>query len=238
MKIGLSISTHSSDDTTPKRIEIIKECLDSVPQNDNIYVNIVADGVVEEHKKLLDIYPFDIIYQENRGISSTKNIGIKNIIDNGCDIGFLMDDDMIIKDEKVFDHYSNIMKSTGIPHFSYYIDRNNCQEIILEKNVTIAKTPLVNGCLLTFTKDLIEDIGYFKILPYKYGHEHSNFSRRCLHYGKIPFFCDIINANKYIELNPDSINLRSGVFPEYDSVEMKTNEKISYSLDRYVPFNL
>ena len=33
----------------------------------------------------------------------------------------------------------------------------------------------------------------------KYGYEHINFSHRCIHHNMIPFCCDIINPNKYID---------------------------------------
>jgi len=42
---------------------------------------------------------------------------------------------------------------------------------IVNKRNEILKTAHVNGCFLTGSRTLIEKIGYFKVFPYKYGHE-------------------------------------------------------------------
>jgi len=240
MNIGLSISTYSDENTHIERYDIIERCLQSLLDNlpDNVYINIVSDGMTETHRNIVNKFPFELIERkENGGISKTKNTGIKAILDKGCDIGFLCDDDMIFKSKDLFEKYAEVMTKTGIPHMCLFLEDNgsNCYEI--DYNGTfIKKTPWVNGCFLTFTRQLIEDIGYFKVLPYKYGHEHSNFTRRCVNQGKIPYYSDLVNSLEYINIQGESLGtIKSLSF--VDEVQFKNNEELSIQdLDKYIKF--
>ena len=210
MKLGISISTHSNENTPIERYDIIESCLQSLVDNkpEDLIVNIVSDGITEEHRKLLKKYPFDHIEREiNGGVAKTKNTSINQLLLSGCDIGFLSDDDMIFKDKELFNAYSDAMTRTEIPHYCLFLEDNgeNCN-IKNINGVDIKQTPWVNGCFLTFNRKLIEDVGYFKILSYKYGHEHGNFTRRVTHQGHNPFYCDIINSKELIDINVDSLS--------------------------------
>lgn len=196
MDLGISISSYSNKFTPLERYEIIDKCLNSlsnIKKKYNIYINIVNDTITETHKKILDKYDFPIINNPfNMGIAYTKNIGIKSILDQGLNYGILIDDDIIIKKHELIEKYYNGMKNTEYNHFSYFIERediNITKHIINDQN--IIHTPYVNGCILTFTRKLIEECGYFEILPYKWGHEHSKFSLRLLHKKYVPAWADI-----------------------------------------------
>lgn len=238
MKIGISISTHSDENTPIGRYNIIEQCFQSLLDNkpDDLLINIVSDGITEKHLEIINKFPFiHIEKRENTGISKTKNTGIKYLLDNGCDIGFLSDDDIIFKSKRVFDVYTKAIQETHIPHFSLFVqdDGKNCERKTIN-GYDIKKTPWVNGCFLTFTKELIEEIGYFKVLTYKYGHEHSNFSRRCLHYKKSPFWCDIINSHDLIGINHLSFSSNS-MGDTIDQSLFEKNLQESYkNLDEYV----
>lgn len=196
MNIGISISAYSNSDTPPERYQIIERCLDSlseIKKKYNIYINIVNDTITENHKNILDKYDFPIINNPfNMGIAYTKNIGIKSILEQGLDYGILIDDDVIIKKHELVEKYYNGMKNTYYNHFSYFIERED-EKITKHTldNENVIHTPYVNGCILTFTRKLIEECGYFEILPYKWGHEHSKFSLRVLQKGFIPAWVDV-----------------------------------------------
>lgn len=239
MNIGLSISTYSDSNTPIERYSIIENCLQSLLDNlpNDVYINIVSDGMTEQHRAILNKFPFEVIERDyNGGVAEAKNTGIKAILDKGCNIGFLCDDDMIFKSKELFNAYADTMTKTGIPHMCLFLEDNgeNCRDIN-HNGTTVKKTPWVNGCFLTFTKQLIEEIGYFKVLPYKYGHEHSNFTRRCVHQNKIPYYCDIINSRDYIDIDKSSLSgIKSISNVDYD--RFKDNEHASIqNLDEYVP---
>lgn len=197
MNIGISISAYSNSDTPTERYQIIERCLDSlseIKKKYNIYINIVNDTITETHKKILDKYDFPIINNPfNMGIAYTKNMGSYHILEQGLDYGILMDDDIIITDTNIIEKYYNAIKKTGFDHISMYIFKesdHNVQDFIY-KGVRLKRCPTVNGCFLTFSRESIARTGYFNILPYKIGHEHSNFTFKNVHFGVIPFLVDI-----------------------------------------------
>ena len=211
--VGVSISTHSNNDTDSKRYDIIEQCFQSLVDinPDNVSINIVSDGITDRHEKLINKFPFHHIKRKvNGGISKAKNSGIDYILKQGNDFGFLVDDDVIFKDKEVFNSYVSTMIKTGLPHYSLFLqdDGKNCT-IKTINGCDIKQTPWVNGCFLTFTRSLIKEIGYFKILSYKYGHEHSNFTRRVVHHKKIPYYCDLIGSTNLVTINDLSLSLNS-----------------------------
>jgi len=236
--LGVSITTYSDKHTTPQRYAIIKNCLKSLAANTpkSVTVHIVSDGITERHRNILKEFPqFKHIERSyNGGVAKAKNTSIKELLESGVDIGFLADDDMVFLDSSVFHQYARAIEITGIPHFSLFQESRDI--IKTHKNIALRCTPYIMGCFLTFTKELIEDIGYFRILPYKYGHEHSNFSLRCGLKGYIPFFCDIINSRSLVCTDTrgrDEYNSLSG---KIDMPRMKENERLSHQdLDRYEP---
>jgi glycosyltransferase involved in cell wall biosynthesis len=229
MKHGIAISTYFPKNYRAGRLEIftrsIRSLLDS---NFPGKIFIVDDGSdVVDHLDVLKTEDYDhrirvILKPKNSGIARTKNTCIRTLLDHGCPIGFLADDDLEYHTGWA-EHYINSMKLANIPHFSLFIEPGH--EDVEYNGHTIRRTPHVNGCFLTFTKDLIESVGYFKDLPYKYGHEHSNFSIRNTMMGKIPYYCDVVDSEKYLTLIPESVEIKSLL--EIDEEQFKNNESIA-----------
>lgn len=248
-KIGVSISSHSDNDTDERRYDIIEECLQSLIDSvdiSNLYINVVSDGITDKHMNILEKYPFEIVYHhKNLGISMAKNTGIEKILNNGCYYGFLLDDDLLFKDKEVFNSYVEAIIKTNIPHYSLYLHDDDQKwptlyhKIVNINGFDIKKTPMVNGCFLTFTKDLIDKIGYFRILSeYKYGHEHSNFSRRSIESKHNPFFCDVLNSTDMVYINGMSWGSvpSSGTLVNKEGLRINELESIKH-LTKYVDKN-
>ena len=244
-KFGISISTYSNLNTPKGRFDVIKRCLESIMEkvwntNNNVYVSIVSDTITKEHLEILENFPFHLIKnKQNMGIAYVKNIGIKSILDAGCDYGFLLDDDIVIKSGEIFLKYIEAIDKTGIGHFSYFIEDKSRCEIKSVNNYDILKTPHVNGILLTFTKKSIEKTGFFEIFPYKYGHEHSKFSVKNIHKKVSGFFCDIIEKESMISTD------RAAVFSTVIGTEdfcrdsfHKNSHLIYKDLDKIIDFEI
>ena len=235
IKFGISISSYSSENTPKQRFLIIKRCLDSI--NDlvykkykNIYINVCLDTGLENHHELLKQYPFHVIKnKKNMGISYTKNVGIKSILGQGCKYGFLLDDDVVIKNGIIFSKYIEAMEKTGYGHFSYLLHKNNhmkkCNKNIVNGH-EILRTPHVNGLLLSFSKEGIKKSGYFDILPYKYGHEHSKFSIKNIHFKVSPYFCDISEEGDYLEEQWSFQHSSVRGTKEFSELKFKQNESM------------
>jgi hypothetical protein len=239
MSFGISISTYFGKETKKERLEYFKQSIQSLYETSfDGKVFVVDDGSswkehIEYVNDLNDERFFIYKKEVNGGISKTKNTGIRLILENGFDKGVLVDDDVVFYegwDKK----YKDAMEKTGIPHFTVFCDKKRILKTKF-KNYEILRLPYVNGLFMTFTKKLIDCVGYFKVMPYKYGHEHSNFSLRCLHYGQIPFFCDIVDSKKYVLLIPESGKSPSiGNLKKEDKEHINKNAKFLHSKNKEI----
>ena len=218
MKVGLAFSTYTNDNTDLKRYTIIKRCFKSIEDylkktKLDIYAVIVVDGSIPDiHKSIIDDLSknINIYYKlENGGVSKVKNTGIRLILENNCEIGFLLDDDVLIK-ENCFEEYIDKIIKCNIPHMCYCqipelvhpkrdLIKMNIKEIDYNGEKLLKHGGEGVGCLLTFTKDLIDKIGYFRVMDGKYGYEHINFTLRCIFNKIIPHAFDLINSYNFID---------------------------------------
>lgn len=225
--IGIAISTYSQEGTDDSRYQIIKTSLKSLQKfideslvrfntkkvEYKYYTVIVVDGPIPvKHQKLLEQYNnvFDIHYKDiNGGVARVKNTSIRLLMDKKVDIGFLMDDDVEYKLDCLDKYVESIIKCQ-LHHMSYTQMNPIVHPIKIWESMGYIETTINNikvmkhkgkgvGCLLTFTPDLINKIGYFKVMEGKYGYEHINFTYRSLNCNMIPFVSDICNVNKYID---------------------------------------
>ena len=213
MKVGIFVTSYCE---TENRFQIIKESISTLLQHGCEYdIIIVNDGTTyEPHEAYLEALD-NVVYikQKNLGIAKAKNRCIKYFMDNDYDVGFLADDDLVYCGD-VFEKYIAAHKKTDIHHFSLFVAWG-CRRKLKKKkiqNFPILPTPWVNGPLLFITKQLIKKMGGFKIFPYKYGHEHSNFSIRAHKFSGLMKKCkfvDICDAGKLVKVHEKSVTTHS-----------------------------
>ena len=252
-KVGLAISTYSEEHTEKKRYEIIKKSLDSLEQilktnKINIYVVIVVDGNIPDiHNKLLHNYNFNIYRrEENGGVAKTKNTCIRLLKEQYVDIGYLADDDILYK-ENCFDVYTDFICKTKCHHLiACYPDPIvhpkhtwNKLNYILDtyQGEKIRKHTGNVGYFLSFTPELIEKIGYFRVLPNKFGSEHINFSKRALQMKMIPFHYDINDSVKYVE-HIGFWPIAENLYGKCHSISKSNQKKMSKENNKYVNVDL
>ena len=258
IKIGIAISTFTENKTSGKRYDIIEKSLNSLNKylestNLNIYTVVVVDGdIPQRHNSILNevnnLNKNIIIHkrEKNGGVARTKNTSIRLLLEQNVDIGFLMDDDVYYKKD-CFEQYVNAIINGKIHHIGFcqmhplvhpknewekmgYIQTNiNGQEVMKHGGGGV-------GCLLSFTKRVIEKIGYFKVMSGKYGYEHINFTHRCVENGLIPFPNDIIEPLKYIDhigfepVGYNKFNKSHSISESYRKTENSKN-KYEWKLD-------
>jgi glycosyltransferase involved in cell wall biosynthesis len=227
MKTALAISTFMREENFENRFQIFKECINSFCEsNYDGTLHLVDDGSeTKRHLHWVGEKKDDRIVvhfkPENGGVSRTKNTCIRLCLeDPEVKYFFLSDDDMVFKDKNWHEDYVKVMESTNIHHFSYALTScaRKTARVQNVNGVEVLRTAYVNGCFLTCSRKLIEQIGYFKVLPHKYGHEHSNFSVRCNKVTK--GFYDLKNSIELLELNGKSHDTKSIVV---NKVEMAEN---------------
>lgn len=236
LRKSIAFSTYVSKENTKKRIEIFKECIDSLYATNYSGPVIIVDdcSITDEHLNYASQYKPDIVQKSIRGgIAKAKNTGIRKCLESNSEIFFLSDDDVVFIDEDWVKYYEEAYLATGIEHISYALD-NSAQKnskIVSVNNYNVRHTPFVNGCFLMATKTLIDKIGYFKCMSEFYGHEHSNFSTRYQHFcgGK---FYDIVNSNDLIS-HRNTTNIPS-MSHEERIAGLKKNGKEFHKMEKYV----
>jgi glycosyltransferase involved in cell wall biosynthesis len=240
MNTGLAISTYFCEKTPPERLGIFKKSIESLfATGYTDFICVVDDGSTNtDHLTWIESLNIDVkilvIRHRHGGIAKTKNVCIRTLLDAGVDVGFLADDDMLYKNSAWADRYAQAVLHTGIDHYSYFLEDKPC-EVFSRGGVSIRKTPSVNGCFMTFTKSLVDKIGYFKILPHDYGHEHSNFSIRAARLAGPDGFYDLEGSGDLLELVGESVTHKSIGSVDYDL--FSENERSAILTEfKYEPF--
>ena len=172
-------------------------------------VFVIDDGSADaEHRAFLRSLRHPVIVREsNGGVPRGKNTCIRLLMEHGVDVGFLADDDVEFRPGWHLP-YLEAHARTGIEHFSWAWDEDPSGRMRkVRRRVSgfeIVRTSLVNGVLLTFTPRVVERVGGFRILPGRWGHTNTNWTRRILHAGLAPYFCDVVDSNRWIGLNEHS----------------------------------
>lgn len=211
MKIGLTILTCCTNNDS-RIANRLWNCLHSlgVNRDKNVQLFVVDDGGdrsknVIGHDKAIRSYDATLITRPHGGISRAKNTCLRVLMESGCDIGFIAEDDIEFLCGWL-PWYVDAIQSTGIGHFSWSWDHDPSEQWRCVRRVNghaIYETSRVNGSFLAFTREAVEKVGGFPILPAPWGHEHTNWTKRMIAAGVCPYFCDIKNSNDYIRMNPN-----------------------------------
>ena len=253
INIGIAISTFTEDKTEDKRYEIIKRSLESLQKilqttKINTYVIIVVDGTIpDKHNQILDTYNFNIYRRsQNGGVAKTKNTCIRLLLEQNVDIGFLVDDDVLYKNN-CFDIYADFICKTKCHHLiaSYPHPKVHPKKTWDKMNYTLDsyKGQKIRrhgggvGYFLSFTPKLIEKIGYFKILPGKFGSEHINFSKRVIKMGMADFHIDINESVNYVE-HIGFWPIAENLYGKCHSISKENQKQSSQQNKKYVNLDL
>ena len=264
-KLGIAISTYSENKTNPYRYKIIEKSFLSLaqtiknkPEYLDIKVLLVVDGrVPDRHLELINKFEntFDIIHRkDNGGVSKVKNTGIKSLLERDVDVGVLVDDDVFFHDGWI-NVYTKLIEDLQLHHFTWN-DRRIFENLkitkpssgalksfsyVQKKGYDLFKHPGTCGIFLTFTPELIEKIGYFKVMPGKIGNEHQHFTIRANRSGMIGPPVDLINSYEFIEhigvLDAElDINDQAIIHSVSDEFREKENKNSGFNMtdtDRY-----
>lgn len=202
MKIGVGIITCN-------RPDFFQQCFNSLPDNIDEIV-VVNDG---------NPLPFDlsrgieIQNNVNLGVGKSKNVAMQHLLDKECDYIFIIEDDMLIKRQDIFDAYIAASKETGIQHFlfAYHGPANKngisggkpCPRKIIEypSGINIALNQHCVGAMCMYTKQSLQDTGLFDTSFHNaFEHVHHSYllckKGYCVEYWWWP---DLANSLDYIQ---------------------------------------
>jgi GT2 family glycosyltransferase len=221
-KIGIGIITCD-------RPDYLKSLLASINIKDpNIYEFIIVDDGLTPVNE-----PDYVVYKtEGRiGVGKAKNIALKRLVHIECDYIFIIEDDIIIKDQNIFEQYIEAHKISGIHHFNFgpgspfnrkqkiqgfdLYNRHELDEeskpnpklIVDYKTNKIALYQHITGMFSFFTRECLTNVGLIDE-DYKNAWEHVDHTNRIINAGYHPpfwWFADIADSLKYIDSQKDAI---------------------------------
>lgn len=143
------------------------------------------------------------------GVGACKNKAIKTLLNEKCDHIFIIEDDVLIKKDNVFNQYINTAKIFNIQHLNFCsrILNNNIQKPVfslLSNNKDIGLDFYKNLCGMFeyFTKKCLEQVGLMdeKFINALQHVEHTyRISLQNMYIPKFHLFADIHNSFEYLE---------------------------------------
>lgn len=202
-KIGVGIVTYNA----PERL---KQSAFTIPDVDSFV--IVNDGTHDKYSS--DCYPKHaevIKHNKNLGVGCAKNTALRYLLQEGCDHLFIIEDDILIKDEKVFETYLKASEKSGLYHLSFALHgpanktpegvKAPRQVIDYGDGAEIAFYPNSVGAFCYYLKGVIKNVGYMDEI-YKNAWEHVDHSYKIVKAGLLPaywWWADIANSDKYLK---------------------------------------
>ncbi len=116
MTIGVGIITCD-------RPELFERCVRSLPKADLLVT--VNDGQPLEFD-LSDLGIDFLIQHEHRyGVTQSKNDVLELLLQEGCEHIFLVEDDIFVKRDDVYQHYIQAAQTSGILHFNFFLSNSS-----------------------------------------------------------------------------------------------------------------
>lgn len=214
-KIGVGYITCNAQDRLEESLPLIPNVDEMVIINDgSAYdASVYGDKEVIQHTK-------------NKGVGISKNDAMRYLVQHDCDHIFIIEDDVLIKDEKVFEKYIKTAEASGIWHLNYalqgpanrvqsnqgpmYInDRQNLDQdtaanprqiVEYTDDIKLALYPNCVGAFSYFLKSVIKHVGYHDE-HFHNAWEHVEHTNRIIKAGLHPpfwWFADIAESWNYL----------------------------------------
>jgi len=237
-KIGVGIVTCNR----PEFLEALINSLDECEYDELVIVNDGEDHITSDKGSVIN-------NEVNLGVCKSKNIVMKHLLDSGCDYVFIVEDDMLIKDSRVFQEYIRAYKKTGIHHmmFGYHGPANKGniskgrpqpRKIIDYGDVKIALNQHCVGAFCFYTRACLEEVGLNDEDFDKNNFEHVEHSYRLAKSGySTPYWwwSDLANSTDYIEEQACSEEITSIHRGDHWQDDIRTSALIFKEKHGYLP---
>jgi hypothetical protein len=155
--------------------------------------------------------------ESNLGVGKSKNRALRDLLQAGMDHMFLMEDDIFVKDGRVFEQYVEAARITGIQHlnFSQHGPKNKSPDGIPDPVTTVNYGPLrialhrhCVGAFSYYSRGCLETVGLMDEDFYN-GGEHLEHTYRILRAELHPpfwFFADVDRSEELLGDEPWSVS--------------------------------
>lgn len=227
-KIGVGI-------VTCDRINFLNNCLKSLPKINGPVV-IINDGQqdISKHVKNFKNESFLIQHKTNQGVGISKNDALQYLLGQNVKHLFILEDDILILKDNVFDKYIEASKVSGIKHFNYgpgspfnrkqdpnvqwdLHNRHLCNQhsepnpkkiIDYGQDVKVSLFEHTVAMFSYFDRDVLKQVGLHDEQFYN-AWEHVDLTYRIIKAGYHPpfwWFADIFDSHKYLTEAPGAID--------------------------------
>lgn len=204
VKIGLGVITCNRED-------FFQRCFSSINRNMIDELVVVNDG--EPYSpECYNSYNtrFDIIqHDKNKGVGISKNDAMKYLLSKGCDYIFLIEDDITILNNDVFQKYIELHKISNIHHFNFGYHgpanklgkmKHSVCTITYSDTISMALNHHCVGAFCFYTREILEKVG---LMDEKYlnAFEHVSHDYDIIKAGYAPpfwYFADLANSDEYL----------------------------------------
>lgn len=177
-RLGIAITTFNRRDIVTSVCAAIK-LFTQTPYDLVICDDGSNDGTIDSLKMVGET----VIGGKNGGIARNKNRGIWYLLTRTkADVILLLDDDVLPAGLGWEGEWLDGVARFGHVNLSYPLYRGH----IVSGSATVddpGLSPLICGCALAFSREVIASIGYMDLRFGRYGHEHSDLSFRALRAG-------------------------------------------------------
>ena len=203
-KIGIGITTCNREDL----FWIVYNSLDKSIASELVIVN---DGKELSSVPVCTKY---IKHDVNKSVCLSKNEALRYLFEKECDYMFIIEDDVLIKDNNIFNKYIEASIASNIQHLIYgfsgygnFVDGKANGVPIQKLLVNYGDVEMVlnhncAGSFCMYTKECIDNVGYFdEYLKYNCW-EHIDYTAMVIEAGMHPpfwYFADINESWKYLE---------------------------------------
>lgn len=193
--------------TTYGRFKYLKKLIESIERTAIYDYDIVIhdDGSEDGTIEYIESKGYTLLKSDNIGTHSAKNYLFMYARKKEYDIGFMMDDDLYFEKRGWDKLYYETCRDTGYWHLSHF--NTNWEERRGRNygNLTTYGSAIESqGALYTFTKEVLEDVGYIDRKNFGFrGEGHRDWTVRACRMGYNDEYTlyDARNANNYITLH-------------------------------------
>ena len=218
-KVGISIITCGRKEMFDNLFNSLLICKDQI---DELFIiedvrkpnpdfeNYIIESTQDKWKG--DNSLFRIINETNLGVAASKNKAMKFLLDSGCDHIFIIEDDMLVKDQNIFQAYIDASKKSGIQHlmFGYHGPANKngishgkpCPRLVVDYgDFSLAFNQHCVGAFCYYSRKCLEDVGLIDE-KFRNAFDHVSHSYELALKGySTPYWwwADLANSLDYIE---------------------------------------
>lgn len=147
--------------------------------------------------------------EKNLGVGRSKNRSLRHLMAQGCDHIFLIEDDIFIKDQKVFQYYIEASKKSGIQHFNFSQHglankkpdgKPNPHHVVKYDDCDVEFFQHCVGAFSYYSRKCLEECGLMDE-EYFNACEHVDHTYEIIKKGMHPpfwYFADIRNSHEYL----------------------------------------